>query len=71
MKLLENVKLLSKKSIACIKNHTVKNTPETLIAEAEGYIEKSKRIAGKQLMAIQELTGEIKKELKIKEAENY
>ena len=64
MNFLEKARQLFEKSVNYVKSHSPKNNPEALIAEAEGHIEKSKKAAGKQLMAIQELTGTIKKELK-------
>jgi hypothetical protein len=69
MEIINKAKKATQRIIKYVKNRSAKSTPEALITEAEAKIEKSKKSAGKQLSAIQELTGSIKKELKVKESE--
>ena len=69
MEIINKAKKAVQHVIKYVKSRSVKSTPEALITEAEAKIEKSKKAAGKQLSAIQELTGGIKKELKVKESE--
>jgi hypothetical protein len=69
MEILNKIKDCAAKLVSYVKSKATKSSPESLIAEAEARVEKSKKAAERQLLSIQELTASLKKEMKLKEEE--
>ncbi len=69
MEILNKIKDCVAKLVSYVKSKATKSSPESLIAEAEARVEKSKKAAERQLLSIQELTASLKKEMKLKEEE--
>ncbi len=69
MEIIDKIKHYSTKAVKFIKSKVPQSNPESLIAEAESKLERSRRVAEKQLLAIQELTASIKKDMQAKESE--
>lgn len=69
MDIFDKVKNFTNSAVNYMKSKSAQNNPEALITDAERRVAKSKKAAGSRLLAIQELTLSIKKEMKNKENE--